>query len=151
MTEQLKMSIRSYLKGIPVSTYFVAKIEWETIEWFEDHKWFTLPNDYRWFLRNLGHGGIGFEVLGMERVSERLHIFHAMREAQRLEEFIPLRDFLVLQFLCEGDFFYLQTTHDRQERETAPVFLWVEKEQQGKKVYPNFYAYFLDQLQQAMD
>lgn len=151
MENRTKEQIRQLLRQLPVKEYFVAPVEWETIEWFEDNKWFTLPNDYRWFLRNLGHGGVSFETLGMEQVSERLHIFHAMREAQRLLEFIPLTDFLVLQHLDEGDFYYVETSHVRQERETAPVYRWQDASQRGLMAYPDFYAYFLDQLKRSFD
>lgn len=151
MEHPAKGEIRNLLRQIPVKEYFVAMVDVETIEWFENHKWFTLPNDYRWFLRHLGHGGVGFETLGMEQVSERLHIFHAMREAQLISDFIPLRDFLVMQFLDEGDFYFIETSHVRRERETAPVFRWVESTQSTESAYPDFYSYFLDQLRGALD
>ena len=151
VSKNTKDEIRHILRQIPVKEYFVAMVDIETIEWFENHKWFTLPNDYRWFLLHLGHGGVGFETLGMEQVSERLHIFHAMREAQLISDFIPLRDFLVMQFLGEGDFYFIETSHVRRERETAPVYLWIEASQSAELAYPDFYAYFLDQLQRALD
>lgn len=146
-----KEAIRQLLRQLPVREHFVAVVEEETIEWFEDHKWFTLPDDYRWFLRHLGHGGVGFETLGMEKISTHLHLFHAMREAQQLWEFIPLRDFLVIQHLADGDFYFIETSHVRRARDTAPVFRWVEESQAAESAYPDFYSYFFDQLQQGVN
>lgn len=146
-----KEKVVAILRGLPVKEHFVAMVNYETIEWFEDNKWFTLSNDYRWFLRHLGHGGVGFTTLGMERVSKHLHIFHAMKEAQYLLEFIPLKDFLLLQHLNEGDFYYTQTNHHRQERETAPVYRWNHSQKEGSVAYPTFYSYFLHQLQMGLD
>lgn len=151
MSQEQKEQIRQLLRKIKVPKYFVAPVTWDTIEWFEDNKWFTLPNDYRWFLRHLGHGGVGFETLGMKQVSERLHIFYAMQEAQRLHERIPMKDFLLIQHLTDGDFYYIETSHTRQEREVAPVYRWLKKEEKGVLAYPSFYAYFLHQLQLTVD
>lgn len=147
MAPSPKEQIRQILRSLDVKAHFVAMVEWETIEWFENNKWFTLPNDYRWFLRHLGHGGVGFETLGMEKISTYLHTFHAMREAQLISDFIPLRDFLLIQFLKGGDFYFIETSHVRRERETAPVFRWIEETQSAEPAYPDFYAYFLAQLQ----
>lgn len=151
MEHPAKGEIRNILRQIPVKEHFVAMVDVETIEWFEDNKWFTLPNDYRWFLLHLGHGGVDFETLGMEKVSNYLHTFHSMREAQLISDFIPLRDFLVIQFLEAGDFYFIETSHVRREWETAPVFRWIESSQSTEPAYPDFYAYFLDQLQRSID
>lgn len=150
-SDEDKAKVVSILRELPVKAHFIAMVAYEAIEWFEEHKWFTLPNDYRWFLRHLGQGGVGFETLGIERVSEYIHIFHAMKEAQYLTEFIPLTDFMLIQYLPGRDFYYIKTSKRRQEREISPVYRWHNENNEGVVAYPSFYAYFLHQLQMALD
>lgn len=147
---QAKEQIRSLLRTIQVQEHFVAPISESVIHQFEQTKWFTLPDDYWWFVRHLGQGGVGFETLGIVQVSEHLHLFHAVKEAKHMEDFVPLTNFLLLQFLNEGDFYYIDLLPYRTERETAPIYRWNESEGHSEKAYDNFYSYFIHQMENGI-
>lgn len=146
---QAKEEIRSLLRLLPVKNYFVAPIEVEVIEQFEQSKLFTLPDDYWWFLRNLGQGGVNWETLGIVRVSEHLHIFHGVKEAKYKEDVVPIRDFIVIEHLSEDDFLFIETPMMGVSRVTAPIIRWNHHERAQETAYSDFYTYFLERLKKA--
>lgn len=149
--EKEKASIRHELKRIPVRKHFVAVVEDAVIKQFEKNHWLSIPEDYRWFLRHLGQGGVGFETLGITKITDGIHLFHAVLEAKRMEDFVPLRDFLLIEHLSEGDFYYLKRNLYTQLKNTAPVYHWSAVTQSETLIYDNFYRYFLDALQKTTE
>ncbi|WP_442637830.1 SMI1/KNR4 family protein [Rossellomorea marisflavi] len=147
--DQLKEMIRHEIRELDVKSFFVAPINVSVIEQFEQSKFFTLPDDYWWFLRNLGQGGVDWETLGIVRISEHLHIFHGVKEAKYKEDVVPIRDFIVIEHLNENDFLYIETPMMGVSRVTAPILRWNHHERVQETAYSDFYTYFLERLKKA--
>ncbi|SMO63794.1 SMI1/KNR4 family protein [Melghirimyces algeriensis] len=137
--EKILMIIREYGD----SHDFTGSVDETRIEQIENMLEVTLPEDYKWFVRNFGHGGIaGIEILGVAK-SE---IPTCVRYTQKYREYGLPHSFVVIEN-CNEWIYCLDTS--KMNNGECPVIDWDRLGNVGIQQYKNFYKFLLDELTEA--
>jgi len=125
---------------------FTGPVDESRIEQIENMLDVTLPEDYKWFVRNFGHGGIaGVEILGVAKTE----IPTCVRYTQRYREEHGLPRSLIVIENCDEWVFCLDTSELNNGE--CPVIDWDYLGNVGVQRYKNFYTFLLDEFTEAVE
>ena len=116
---------------------FFGSIHYEEIKKMEKLLGVALPESYKWFLAEYGGGGNGFEFSDCERMLSYKQRFSSMPN-----EFVMI-------YWCD-EYGYCLDTNNLQDGE-CPVVNWSPGESAIYLSKPNFYEFFLDEIENAID
>ncbi|PTM57554.1 SMI1/KNR4 family protein [Desmospora activa] len=104
----------------------------------------TLPDDYKWFVKNFGHGGIGgVDILGVSKTE----LPTCVKFTQRYREYGLPHSFVVIEN-CDEWVNCLDTASMKNGE--CPVVDW-DRFGSSRIKYNNFYDFLLDQFKEAID
>jgi hypothetical protein len=140
-----KKSIFGLIEKAGSKAFFVGKADDKKIAEIEQLLGITLPESYKWFLREFGHGGIpGLEIYGngLAKISSCVHYTTEWREFGLQEHFVVVEDVdewlycLDTSRLCNGE---------------CPVVDWVQGEGIGQEYYETFFIFFEKQIKEYLE
>ena len=133
-----------------ISTYsdegfFVGNIKESLIKEIEVKLGVILPESYKWYVKNYGCGGIGFDIMGVTRTGNLL----VLNSTEKYRKYGLPNGLVVIQDI--GEWVYCLDTN-RFEGEECQVVTWSMHDKDGI-IYRNnnFYEYLLDSLNEAID
>lgn len=119
-------------------TYVLASSE--TINTAEQTLKVTIPEQYQWFLKNYGYGGIGgIEILGLGKNGKSIFV----------EETIKYRKYglsheLILIENCDEWLYCINSLNGH-------VVMWSVNNRECDLAYDNFIEYMMDRMRDAID
>ncbi|SDC80479.1 SMI1-KNR4 cell-wall [Melghirimyces thermohalophilus] len=124
---------------------FTGPVDDSRIKQIENMLEVTLPDDYKWFVRNFGHGGIaGVEILGIAKTE----IPTCVKSTQTYrEEGLPHS--LVVIENCDEWVYCLDTS--KLVNGECPVIDWDFLGNAGIQTYKNFYEFLSDRFSDAVE
>ncbi|MFC4076160.1 SMI1/KNR4 family protein [Salinithrix halophila] len=140
-----KEKILEMIREYGESHDFTGSVDETRIEQIEKMLEVPLPEDYKWFVRNFGHGGIaGVEILGVAKTE----IPPCVRYTHRYREY-GLPHSLVVIENCDEWVYCLETNEISNGK--CPVIDWDRLGNIGVQKYENFYKFLLDEFTEAVD
>ena len=120
---------------------FYGRINEDAIKLVEQRLNIIFPEDYRWFIRNYGSGGIcGVEILGIEDKDDSSVIY----ETERYRKLELETGCIVIEDL--GEFIMCIDTNNRNK-----IIRWDRVNKNKEYRYDDFYEYLIDTFQEAID
>ncbi|BCE06659.1 MAG: SMI1/KNR4 family protein [Bacillus sp. (in: Bacteria)] len=124
---------------------FTGGVEEEIIIEIEKELQTTLPESYKWFLKNYGSGGMyGIEIEGSinkkATVVDRTKVYR--------DHFGLPKGIVVIEYVDE--FSYCLDTNKMKDRE-CPVILWANEAGYGRTVAQSFLEYFFERLKEKKE
>jgi hypothetical protein len=105
----------------------------------------SLPESYKWFLKNYGSGGsFGIDIIGYDFVGPS--VVTATKDHQKYYDLID--GIVVIEDIDE--FAYCLDTNKMKNGE-CPVIMWDNQKGYGRKLADNFVDYFIDRLELAKE
>ncbi|PMB05798.1 hypothetical protein CEN49_17270 [Fischerella thermalis CCMEE 5273] len=139
--ERILAMVREYSED----SFFTGSVHESRIEQIEQLLGVKLPDDYKWFVKNFGHGGIGgVVILGVAKTE----VPTCVKYTQRYREY-GLPHSLVVIENCDEWVHCLDTKHMKNGE--CPVVDWDRFGNVGTIKYDNFYDFVLDQFNEAID
>lgn len=125
--------------------FFTGGVETEDILKIETELNLSLPESYKWFLANYGHGGVnGMMILGVA-LDKSLQVVKA---TQDLRQYGLPENFVVLESMDEYVYCFDTARMDDNE---CPIVDWDQKFGVGKKQYRNLYVYLYERFSDAIE
>jgi hypothetical protein len=141
-----KEKVEQLITSIGKDSFFVGKAEPKRILEIENQLMNVLPNSYKWFLENFGHGGIyGVEILG-NGLAEKPSCLSA---TENWREF-GLPGYLVVIEDSGTDYIYCLDT-SRIKNEECPVVDWEQGEGIGQIYFETFLDFFEQRLKESLN
>ncbi|MGE7647826.1 SMI1/KNR4 family protein [Peribacillus frigoritolerans] len=138
---ELQVFIKEYGQGDD----FTGGVSEDQVKETENKLQVTLPESYKWFLRNYGSGGIfGVDIIGYDLVGPS--VVDATKDYQKYYKLID--GIVVIESVDE--FAYCLDTNKMKNGE-CPVILWDNQEGYGFTAADNFLDYLLESLEEAKE
>ncbi|GGE62135.1 SMI1/KNR4 family protein [Priestia taiwanensis] len=144
----MKNEIINIIKTYQKERDFMGGVQESTIQYAEQVLNVKFPESYRWFVGNYGSGGlIGIEIYGCEEIGVDSSVIYQTRRYREDYKF-PL-NYIILNDI-DGKVTCLDV--DEMDSGECPiVFLDRHTKYRYEYNHENFYEYFLDCLQNAVD
>lgn len=120
--------------------FFMTKPSDKDIQKSEQELGFKIPESYRWFLKEYGHGGFFFEFLGYGITGSALFVQETLKERKK-----GLPDNLLVVENCDEYVMRINT-------DNGNIVSWSHYDNDGILMrYASFEEYFMDRLNNAID
>lgn len=120
--------------------FFMTKPSDKDIQKSEQELGFKIPESYRWFLKEYGHGGFFFEFLGYGITGSALFVQETLKERKK-----GLPDNLLVVENCDEYVMCINT-------DNGNIVSWSHYDNDGILMrYASFEEYFMDRLNNAID
>ena len=137
--------LQEFIKKYGDCDDFTGGVSEEKVFEIENSLQVTLPNSYKWFLRNYGSGGIfGIDIQGYDYDGASV-----VELTNNYREFYKLIDGIVVIEDIDEFAYCLDTNKMRDEE--CPVIMWDNLEGYGRKLADNFLEYFNQRLETAKE
>ncbi len=137
--------IKQLVKEIGNGAFFVGKADDSKIHEIEIELGVKLPNCYKWFLKEYGHGG----VTGTEIIGNGLAAIPACISATKDWRNFGLQNYLVV-IEDEGTDWIICLDTSRMESDECPVVDWKQNCGIGKEYFKTFLVFFEERLREAL-
>lgn len=138
--------IKNIIDSVGNNALFVGKADEKRILEIEGLLEVKLPNSYKWFLKEYGHGGInGFDILGngLAPLPSCVRATLNWRKHGLPKNFVVLED-------TETDWMYCIDT-SKMENGECPVVDWGIFDGLTRTTYDTFFDYFIYMLEEYKD
>ncbi len=137
--------IKKLVEEIGERARFVGQADENEIKRIEENLKVTLPESYKWFLKEYGYAQIpGFEIegSGLAKMPSCLVTTLNWRKHGLPGYLVVIQD--------EGEWVYCLDT-SRIENEECPIFDWDQRDGIGSDCYGNFLTYFKIRLRESLE
>ena len=132
------------IKNAGTDAFFVGGANDDQIVEIEKQLNIQLPNSYKWFLKNYGHGSLsGVFILGVGKDKSLV----CVKETERRRNLGLPNKFLVIEN-CDEWQFCLDTGNMKDGE--CPIVDW-EKGVTGKRIFENFYKYIIQRFSEPLE
>lgn len=140
----IKNAIDQMIKQYKNKFIFFGQVEKERINELESELGVKLPEGYKWFLENYGHGGIApAEILGIAKSN----IAPCKRATDNLKKHNLPEGYVIIED-C-GEYYHCLDTLRMDESGECPVVNWDIIEGEGLE-YSNFLEFLFDRFSQLV-
>ncbi|MGE7767277.1 SMI1/KNR4 family protein [Peribacillus sp. NPDC096540] len=138
-------ALQEFIKQYGEDDDFTGGVSEDKVKETEQKLQFSLPESYKWFLRNYGSGGIfGVDIIGYDLVGPS--VVDATKGHQKYYDLID--GLVVIEDIDE--FAYCLDTNKMKNGE-CPIIMWDNQEGYGRKLADNFLDYFIERLELAKE
>ncbi|MFF2496856.1 SMI1/KNR4 family protein [Peribacillus sp. NPDC058075] len=138
-------ALQEFIKQYGKGDDFTGGVSEDKVRETEQKLQVSLPESYKWFLRNYGYGGLfGVDIIGYGFTGPA--VVDATKGHQK---YYDLTDGLVVIEDID-EFAYCLDTNKMKYGE-CPVITWDNQEGYGVKLADNFLDYFIERLEEAKD
>jgi hypothetical protein len=141
-----KETIEQLIQNANGDVFFAGKAGETKVKEIETLLSVTLPDSYKWFLKELGHGGVsGLEIIGngLGEIPACVKSTKSWRAHGLPLSLVVIED--------EGtDWIYCLDTY-RLSDDECPVVDWTPNEGIGKEVYTTFFDFFRTRLEETIN
>ncbi|MGE7608068.1 SMI1/KNR4 family protein [Peribacillus frigoritolerans] len=137
--------LQEFIKKYGEDDDFTGGVSEDKVKETEQKLQVSLPESYKWFLRNYGSGGsFGIDIIGYDFVGPS--VVTATKDHQKYYGLID--GIVVIEDIDE--FAYCLDTNKMKNGE-CPVIMWDNQEGYGRQLADNFVDYFIDRLELAKE
>ncbi|WP_339200743.1 SMI1/KNR4 family protein [Peribacillus sp. FSL P2-0133] len=138
-------ALKEFIKNYGKDDDFTGGVSEDKVEETENKLQVSLPESYKWFLKNYGSGGsFGIDIIGYDLVGAL--VAAATKDHQKYYGLID--GLVVIEDIDE--FAYCLDTNKMKNGE-CPVITWDNQEGYGRKLADNFLDYFIERLELAKE
>ncbi|WP_347343045.1 SMI1/KNR4 family protein [Peribacillus frigoritolerans] len=136
-------ALKEFIKQYGEDDDFTGGVSEDKVKETEQKLQVSLPESYKWFLRNYGYGGLfGVEIIGYGFTGPA--VVDATKGHQKYYDLID--GLVVIEDIDE--FAYCLDINKMKDGE-CPVIMWDNQEGYGVKLADNFLEYFIERLEEA--
>lgn len=136
--------VRELIQKAGSEAFFVGGADDSRISDIEKQLNVVLPESYKWFLRNYGHGSAcGVFVLGIGRDKSLV----CVKETEKRRNLGLPKQYVVIEN-CDEWQYCLDT--GKIDGDECPVIDW-ERGKTGKRTFKNFYEYVIERFSEAIE
>ncbi|MFJ7929000.1 SMI1/KNR4 family protein [Peribacillus sp. NPDC096448] len=137
--------LQVFIKKYGEDDDFTGGIGEDNVKETEQKLQVSLPESYKWFLRNYGYGGLfGVRIIGYGFTGPA--VVDTTKDHQKYYDLID--GLVVIEDIDE--FAYCLDTNKMKDGE-CPVITWDNQEGYGVKLADNFLDYFIERLEEAKE
>ncbi|MGG3556785.1 SMI1/KNR4 family protein [Peribacillus frigoritolerans] len=138
-------ALQEFIKQYREDDDFTGGVSEDKVKETEQKLQVSLPESYKWFLRNYGYGGLfGVDIIGYGFTGPA--VVDATKDHQKYYGLID--GLVVIEDIDE--FAYCLDTNKIKNGE-CPVITWDNQEGYGVKLADNFLEYFIERLEEAKE
>ncbi|MGG0788777.1 SMI1/KNR4 family protein [Peribacillus simplex] len=138
-------ALQEFIKNYGKDDDFTGGVSEDKVEETENKLQVSLPESYKWFLKNYGSGGsFGIDIIGYDLVGAS--VVAATKDHQMYYGLID--GLVVIEDIDE--FAYCLDTNKMKNGE-CPVITWDNQEGYGRMLADNFLDYFIERLELAKE
>lgn len=137
--------LQEFIKKYDKDDDFTGGVSKDKVKETEQKLQVSLPESYKWFLKNYGSGGsFGIDIIGYDCVGAS--VVTATKDHQK---YYGLIDGIVVIEDIDELAYCLDT--NKMKNGECPVIMWDNQEGYGRKLADNFVDYFSDRLELAKE
>lgn len=138
-------ALQEFIKQYGKDNDFTGGVSEDKVKETEQKLLVSLPESYKWFLRNYGYGGLfGVEIIGYGFTGPA--VVDATKGHQKYYDLI--NGLVVIEDIDE--FAYCLDTNKMKDGE-CPVIMWDNQEGYGRTLAVNFLDYLIERLEWAKE
>ncbi|MFH0070650.1 SMI1/KNR4 family protein [Peribacillus sp. NPDC056705] len=138
-------AIQEFIKQYGEDDDFKGGVSEDKVKETEKKLQVSLPESYKWFLRNYGSGGIfGVDIIGYDLVGPS--VVDATKDYQKYYKLID--GIVVIESVDE--FAYCLDTNKMKDGE-CPAIMWDNQVGYGRTLADNFFDYLIERLELAKE